>query len=374
MSAKKILEVMGEGIAHGGEEAFINNLISHIDMEGFEIDWLTPYQCKNSFYKNNMKSKGGSIYEFGMTYTPGKNRRHLIKPINQFFDDHHYDVVHIHSGSISALSIISQAAYKHGVKRIIVHSHLASNGSIKSKAIRLAYSPFLYKYPTDYMACSIDAANAKYSYLIQKKKKVDIINNGIELGKYKINKETRKKIREELEIPTNSRVIGHVGRFSQEKNHELIIKCFSEIYRANEKIFLLLVGDGEMQNAIKQMAKDLQIENRIRFAGYVNNIQDYYQAMDIFVLPSFYEGFAIAAIEAQAAGLPCLFSDRLDVKTTINKNVITLPVSENDYNLWAKMICTHIYDEPLCDQSLLIEQGFDIGETAKRIRKVYMEE
>ncbi len=374
MQKRRVLEVMGEGIAHGGEEAFINNLITFIDKDGLTIDWLTPYQCKNAFYENNMKSKGGSIYELGMTYTPGKNRWHLVKPINQFFDKHHYDVVHIHSGSISALSIISQAAYKHGVKRIIVHSHLASNGSIKSKAIRLAYSPFLYKYPTDYMACSIDAANAKFSKLIQKKKKVEIINNGIELGKYIINHETREKIREKMEIPTDSRVIGHVGRFSQEKNHELIIKSFSKIYRANENVYLLLVGDGEMQSAIKQMAKDLRIDNRIRFAGYVNNIQDYYKAMDIFVLPSFYEGFAIAAVEAQAAGLPCVFSDRLDVKTTINKNVITLPVSENDYNLWAETICEHLYDEPICDQSLLIEQGFDIGETARQIRKVYMDE
>ena len=133
MSTKKILEVMGEGIAHGGEEAFINNLVTHIDMEGLEIDWLTPYKCYNTLYENNLKSKGGNVYEMGLTYTPGKNRWHLAKPMNEFFRKHHYDVVHIHSGSISALSLISQAAFKNGVKKIIVHSHLASNGSLKSK-------------------------------------------------------------------------------------------------------------------------------------------------------------------------------------------------------------------------------------------------
>lgn len=373
MEKKKVLEVMGEGIVHGGEEAFINNLITFIDMDGLTIDWLTPYKCENAFYANNLRSKGGTIYEMGLSYTPGKNRWHLIKPINKFFDEHHYDVVHIHSGSISALSIVAQAAYKHGVKQIIVHSHLASNGSIKSKAIRLVYSPYLYKYPTNYMACSIDAANAKFSSLIQKKKKIMIINNGIELAKYKLDSTIRRKIREEVGIPIDSRVIGHVGRFSPEKNHEFLINSFSNIYKTNENAYLLLVGDGELHNSIKQMAKDMQIDNRICFAGYVNNIQDYYKAMDLFVLPSLYEGFAIAAVEAQATGLPCVFSDRLDAKTTINKNVFTLPVSENDYTLWAEVISKHLYDEPLCDQSLMLNQGFDIGETANQIRRIYME-
>lgn len=367
----KILEVMGEGIAHGGEEAFINNLVTHIDMEGLTIDWLTPYKCYNTVFENNLKNKGGNVYEMGLSYTPGKNRWHLTKPMNQFFTEHHYDVVHIHSGSTSALAIIAGAAHKHGVKKIIVHSHTGGNNSLKSKLVRSAYSPYIIKYPTDYMACSMNAAEAKFPPVISKSR-TKIINNGIELAQYRFDIEKRNRIREALDIPSDSYVIGHAGRFSPEKNHRLIIQCFEKVLKRNNNCYLLLIGDGELHEEMKQMANDLAVGEKIRFAGYVTNIADYYSAMNLFVLPSFFEGFAIAAVEAQAAGIPCVLSDRISRETVINNNVFMLPIEEVYYDTWAETICNHLDDEPVIDQSLLLKRGFDIQETVRQIREVYL--
>lgn len=373
MENMRILEVMGEGIAHGGEEAFINNLILNMNMEGLTIDWLTPYTCYNSLYENNLKSKGGKVFELGLSYTPGKNRWHLTEPLNNFFAEHHYDVVHIHSGSISALALISGAAYKHGVKKIIVHSHLGSNGSLKSRLIRTMYSPSLQKYPTVYLACSREAAEAKFSKKIVNSK-VQLINNGIDLSMYKQNDEIREKIRKALGIPQNSRVIGHVGRFSPEKNHQHILRCFEKTLQKEPNCRLMLLGDGELHEAIKQMAKDMSIEDKVCFVGYVDNVSDYYKAMDLFILPSFYEGFSIALIEAQATGLPCFISDQMDAKSAIYPNVYKLSIGEGSETVWADSICEHLYDEPIKDQALLTQKGFDVKETARQIRAIYMKD
>ncbi len=373
MERKKILQVMGEGIMHGGEEAFINNLISNIDMEGLSIDWLTPYICNNEFYRNTVISRGGSLYEMKMSYTPGKNRWHLIKPMDLFFAEHHYDVVHIHSGSTSALALISRSAYRHGTKKIIVHSHTAGNNSLKSKTIKTVFNPFLLKYPTDYMACTMSAAEAKFPKSIIRTK-MRIISNGIELAKYHFSTEAKKKIREEMDIPYDSYVIGHTGRFSPEKNHHMILQCYERVLKRNNKCYLLLIGDGILFDEIKQMAKTMSIDDKVRFAGYVQNISDYYSAMNLFVLPSLFEGFAIAAVEAQATGIPCILSDRISRETIINKNVFMLPIGEENYNKWAEAICNHLDDEPIVDQGLLIKQGFDIEDTVQKIREVYMEE
>ncbi len=371
MENLRILEVMGEGIAHGGEEAFINNLITHIDMEGLTIDWLTPYKCYNTVFESNLNNIGGKVYELGLSYSPGKNRWHLTKPLNQFFAEHQYDVVHIHSGSTSAMTIIAGAAHRHGVKKIIVHSHTGGNNSFKSKAVKAAYSPYMHMYPTDYMACSVNAAEAKFPKSVNETK-TKIINNGIELARYCYNPDTRKKIRTEMNIPYDSYVVGHVGRFSPEKNHKFILQCFARVLKRNSNCYLLLVGDGELQEEIKQMAADLSVEEKVRFAGYVSNVPEYYSAMNVFVLPSFFEGFAIAAVEAQATGIPCVLSDRISNETVINKNVLMLPIEEGSSDKWAEVICEHLEDEPIIDQSLLLKRGFDINETVRQIREIYL--
>ena len=372
MEKIRVLEMMGEGIAHGGEEAFISNILTNMDMEGLEIDWLTPYQCKNQFYREQLGKKGGRVFEFGLSYVPGKSRRHIIAPLNTFFSEHHYDVVHIHSGSISVLSYASQIASKHGIKKIIVHSHLGGKKSVKSAIVKAAFSPLMVRYPTIYMACSMEAANMKFPPQIVNNQLI-LINNGINLEKYIYDPETNERIRTELNIPEDARVIGHVGRFNPEKNHQYIIKCFKKVLEKERNCYLLFVGDGELLEDIKQKTRELSIEDNVRFAGYVNNISDYYKAMNLFVFPSLYEGFPISALEAQATGIPCIISDKIDKDTAVCPNVYSLPIENSDVEKWVDTICEHLYEAPLEQQALLKSKGFDIKDTANQIRKIYME-
>ncbi len=370
MQKRRVLETMGEGISHGGEEALIDNIITHIDMEGLSIDWMTPYECNNMKYKDDLTSRGGNVFALGATYKPGKSRYSLVKPLNRFFSEHHYDVVHIHSGSTSSLALIARAAYQHGTKKIIVHSHLANN-SFRSKLIRIAYSHLLKKYPTNYMACSFEAARTKFPRGVESK--VQLINNGIELEQYAPNDIIRERIRDQLNIPQNSKVIGHVGRFSSEKNHKLILRSFKDVIQDKDDCYLLLIGDGPLYEEIQQMAEDLQIEKWVRFAGYVNNVSDYYKAMDLFVLPSVFEGFAIVLIEAQATGIPCLISDTIPDIAIVNSNVYRLSIEAQNASKWAEAIGEHLSERPVNQRSLLVNKGFDIKDTAEQIRTVYME-
>ena len=368
---RRILEIMGEGISHGGEEAFIANLLDSMDPDGLTVDWLTPYRCNNRQYAQILEEKGGKVYELGLSYTPGKSRWHVIAPLDRFFREHAYDAVHIHSGSTSILAIVSWLAHGYGIKRIIVHSHTAGNHGFKSKLIKIAFSPVLKSCPTDYLACSMDAAVTKYPAAAVKNH-LTVINNGINLDKYRADTETRQRIRQEMNIPSDARVIGHVGRFSREKNHAFLLDVFARLLKKRGDCFLLLVGDGELMQAVREKAESLGIAERVRFAGFVNNVADYYQAMDLFALSSLYEGFPIALVEAQAAGLPCVYADQVTADASIGQNVCRLPL--NDTDAWVSAIEDHLADGRSDNRQKLLEKGFDIRDTARRLKALYLKD
>ena len=121
----KVLEVFGEPISSGGQESLVINIISHMNLENMQIDLLTPYYCDHTYYKSVIEELGGKVYEFGLPFEPGKSRFNINKEIDTFFKENKYDVVHVHSGSISVLCIIEYFAKKNGVKKVITHSHCA---------------------------------------------------------------------------------------------------------------------------------------------------------------------------------------------------------------------------------------------------------
>ena len=152
----RVLEVFGEPISNGGQESFVINIVQHINHEHLAIDMLTPYYCDNSYYEDIVKSFGGTIYTFGLSFEPGKSRFNINDKIDAFFKEHPYDVVHIHSGSISILCIMAHFAKKNHVKKIIVHSHCAAeHKTLKYRLTRMASYPYIMSAPTDYCACSV---------------------------------------------------------------------------------------------------------------------------------------------------------------------------------------------------------------------------
>ena len=191
----KVLEVFGEPISNGGQESFVINLIDHMDLKGMTVDLLTPYYCDNKYYEDKVEQWGGKIVTFGLEFQPGQSRFNINKHIDNYFKDNPYDVVHIHSGSISVLAIIAYFAKKNGVKKVITHSHCAvENINLKNKILRTIAGIFMKSCVDVYCACSKVAGESKYTPFIVENKMM-VLKNGVDLPKFKYNEKIRKEIR-----------------------------------------------------------------------------------------------------------------------------------------------------------------------------------
>jgi len=317
-----------------------------------------------------VEAMGGKIYQLNQPFCPEKGRFFLHGALNAFFEAHSYDVVHVHSGSGSMLGLISYCAKKYGTPKVIVHSHTIDiRRGLKKRALQMVLGGILQKYANIYCACSYEAARTKYSKKMLKQ--THVIKNGIAVDKFTYNEEVRNKIRKELSIKEDTFVVGHVGRFSYEKNHEFLIDVFREFHKSNENSILLLLGEGEKQGKIKRKAEAYGLSEAVRFLGAVDNVNVYYQAMDCFVLPSTVEGLPIVSIEAQAAGLPCVVSEAVPPEAKIT-DLFTY-ASLGDIGAW----CGKIKDAMNCQRrdmhQGIVAAGYDIRCTADVVRRLYLE-
>lgn len=366
---RRVLEVFGEPIISGGQEAFVNNVVESIDWSDLSIDLFTPYYCNNKLYKDNVEKRGGKVYAAGLDFKPGKSRFNIEKVIDAHLKTNQYDVVHVHSGSISVLALTAKIARRNGVERVIVHSHSpAEHETIKHLLVKLYFSKTLYKYPTNYLACSMNAALCKYPKKIASTKTV-FLKNGINLEKYKFNPTVREKIRSQLEIENDVYVIGHVGRFSREKNHTFLIDVFNGLIKKGVKVKLLLVGDGELQDEVKNKVLVLGLADNVILTGNISNVNEYMQAMDIFVLPSLYEGLPFVGVEAQASGMPVIVSTGVSQELKLTKSILYIDLSVQK---WIDSIECMLGLSRKNNIEELRKKGFDIKETSSTLKSLYV--
>ena len=366
---KRVLEVFGEPIINGGQESFAINLVQHFNDDEVTIDFYTPYYCGNDFYKAVVKEHGGEVYEIGLPFTPGKSRRNTFDPLNRLLQRKKYDVVHIHSGSLSILALGAKAASQNNVKTILVHSHSpAEHETMRHLAAKCFYYRTLLTKPTYYLACSENAAKWKFPKIVAKKR-TKIINNGIDIEKYQADPDKRRNIRKMLDIDDDTLVIGHVGRFSYEKNHSFILEVFEETIEGIQNAKLLLVGDGELKANIEKEVMNRDLEDKVIFTGSVNDVSQYMQAMDIFVLPSIYEGLPLVGVEAQAAGLPFLVSANVSRELDITGDLVFIQI--DDAKKWKEEIVKDQNLQKKDNTGKIREKGFDINETVCQIKKLY---
>lgn len=367
----KVLELFGEPFAFGGQEAYIINVLQHIDMTDLQIDFLTPYSVDNENYKKIIEEKGGKITAFNLPFNPGGLRFSIKKPLNRFLKENHYDVVHIHSGSISVLALCSAIAKKHHVKKIIVHSHSAGEKkTLKNTVTRLAAMPILAHCPTDYCACSVLAGEWKYSRRIVNKK-LRILNNGVDLNKFAYNAAKGKEIRQKWGISDESFVVGNVGRFCYEKNQSFLVNVFAEVKKIKPDSKLMLIGIGDTQDSIREQVNTLGLQNDVIFVGAVNNVYEHLWAMDVFALPSWFEGMPIVLIEAQAAGLPAVVSQNVTSDAKLIDEVTFLSLEETPA-VWAEAICKMPRPDPASSETIA-KKGYDIVGTSAAVRQLYLE-
>lgn len=369
--AVRILEVFGEPIVNGGQESLVFNIIQNMDTTGLDINVLTLYYCENKRYEEIIEDMGGSIISFNLPFAPGKSRSNLCKPLFKYLRSEKYDVLHIHSGSISVLALSAAVAKRAGIKKIFVHSHCAAERkTLRYRIVKLIMSPLMILYPTDYLACSQIAGEWKYPRAIVKNK-MRILKNGVEIDKFVFDKKKRDIFRKQLGIENKDFVIGHVGRFSYQKNQEFLIELFEEVKKKEKNSKLLLIGNGETIEKIKGMVKRIGFEKDVFFIGNVNNVNDYLHIMDVFVLPSRYEGLPIVGVEAQAAGLPILVSANVSKELKITECVQYIDLK--DKADWVQLICAQKGKDRVQTVEQIRSAGYDIKMTAKYLRKLYLQ-
>lgn len=340
-----VLEMFGEPITFGGQESVVKNMLSSFDLKkDFNIDLFTPYYSDNKEIIDLVEKNNGKVIALNIAFKTGDNRFLLRKPVNEFFNNaKKYDVVHIHTGSLTTMYVYAMIAKKHRVKKVIVHSHIANtNDSLVKKVYKNVLCFLMKKFIDIYMGCSRNAIDTKFTKDIQKK--AIVVNNGIEVEKYKYNEKYRLEIREKYNI-NDKFVIGSLGRISKQKNNKFIVDIFVELLNNfddinKNKIVLMMVGDGDFLYEVKKYADEKKLTNNIIFTGNQVETYKYYQAFDVFIMPSIFEGLPVTSLEAQMSGITCLLSDKVDENCNISSKTKFLSIESTKE--WVLNICDEI--------------------------------
>ena len=335
MKKKNKILIINASSSYGGVSSLLYNYYIHMDKTNLSFDFLSPKKSSFELKEKEITSNGDSIYGLNIKKTGIMFYIELCIKLKKFLRKKNYDVIHINSGITLYNAIVSYVSRKTTTSKIIVHSHSAYKRNYIEKIIDLISKQIIKNNSNYFFACSIEAAEAMFSKKIIKNNLYKIINNGINPNNYKYNEKKRNKIRKELGITKKCVVLGNVARLTEVKNQKFLIKLMEELSVNNEEFKLLIIGDGELKEELKEMVEESNLVQKVIFTGLKENVNDFYNAMDIFLLPSFSEGFGLTALEAQTNGLYCLVSD--GVPSSIN--ITPLITREKlDRKLWLNKI------------------------------------
>lgn len=371
MKKIKILHV-GLSSNMGGIETYLINMHRHIDKDKFELSYLVFKGEEVCFYDELCKYSSKLFY---MEHRR-KNYFKFINDVKAVIKNNKFDYVHFHLMEFSCFEIIL-LFNKYSNSKIILHSHIANdNKRSKKTCILNRLGEILVSRYDNYIKLGCSKNAGEFLFKNFKNKEFKVVNNSINLDKFIYNDKIREKLRDDLSLK-NKLVIGHIGRFVEQKNHERLIDIFYEIYKKNKNTVLLLVGIGPLENSIKQKVNQLKLQDAVKFLGIRNDINEIYQAIDVFVLPSLFEGLPFVLVEAQASGLPCFITDTISNEVKILDTVY--PISLDKDNLfWCDNILNYsnsIENEDRYEMSYkMYKSKFNINNEIKIIENMYTEE
>lgn len=350
----------------GGVETFMCNVYQHINQEEYQIDFLI-HQEINKRYKKIINQGSGNIY-----YVTGikKGVFTYLKNLFDFFKENSdYDIVHLNECSAIYFIYAFPCIFYRNMK-LIVHSHNGdSRNIILHKILKFIQNRFIWKR----WACSEVAAQWMFDKKNISEKNYTIIHNGIDLEQYRYNEDIRIQYRKHFGLENNI-VLGSIARFEYQKNHEFIINLFEGFYHTNNNARLLLVGGGESMNYIKKIVSDKGLDSVVIFLGVRDDISKLLQMLDVFLLPSYFEGLPFVTIEAQASGLPILASNNVSEEIKITDLVIRKSLDDRLED-WIECLNKLIIsgknrgDKIYCDQ--LRDCGYDIKQVVQFIEEQY---
>jgi glycosyltransferase EpsF len=359
----RVAQIVGKWLG-GGVEAFLMNYYRNIDKNKIQFDFIVD-KDSTCVPKEEIESLGGRVIEI----PPYQQIFSYIKELTKILRDNNYKIVH---SNINALSVFPLfCAKRAGVPIRIAHSHSTTNKKEwKKNLLKSILKPFSRVYSNEYFCCTEHAGRWLFGNKLFDSGKVKVINNAIDVDKFTYNEETRNRLRKELNVE-NKFVIGHIGRFIPQKNHEKIISIFNDFHKKNNNSALLLIGEGALKEQMKQKVKDLNLEKDVIFLGQRDNVNEYYQAMDLFLFPSLYEGLGMVMIEAQCSNLPCIASTEVPKIVKINDNVQFIGLNE-DNKIWVKNLEKNNKQFRISKKEDIIKSNYDIKTEVSKLERIYM--
>lgn len=359
---------------HGGIQTFVLENVKYMDKSRVQIDFLVLDDGNEYELESVVKDRKCNLYKLkNIWIKKTTDYCKYYKTVNDFFKKHNdYQVIHLHSSSKNFL--ILALAKKYGIKVRIAHSHnigFQTTSRLQVLLGNLLKFPLRY-YSTHYFACSYLAGRWLFGEKIAKNN-LTVVKNAVDIQKFKYNIDKSIKIKNELGLANNF-VIGHVGRFTHQKNHKFLIEIFKEIVKEEKDARLLLVGTGPLECEIKEKVKALGIENEVKFLGYKKNVELYMQAMDVFLFPSEFEGLGLVLVEAQTAGLYCFTSKDVVPQEVRASSLLEYISLKEDAFYWAKRILNKKNFNRYSPLNDIKSAGYDIHDTSEFLQKFYIEQ
>lgn len=337
-----------------GIETMLMNYYRVLDKTKVQFDFLTHRPVQGA-YDEEIRALGGKIYYAPRLYP--QNYKEYFGYMHKFFEEHgEYEIVHSHIDAMSYLPLL--AAKKAGIPVRIAHSHSTAIDFDFKWLLKQLFRKKIVKVATNYAACSLEAGRYLFG-----KKDVKIIYNALNIEKYGYNVQVRDKKRKELNLD-GKYVIGHVGRFTKAKNHMFILNVFNKLAEKDQSYFLLLIGKGELMGEVQNYIRAKKLQNRVLILSDRDDVCQLYQAMDLFVFPSKYEGLGMGAVEAQISGLKTIVSDQVPKEVKVSDELEVLKLDEN---LWIEKI----FHTQLEQRKTKYCENYDVKKTVMDLKKYY---
>lgn len=359
---KRVLHVLGH-LRRGGAEIFLFNMFREVEKSGIVFDVMTRGENLPEVAEE-IRMRGGKVIE-----TPGfpKHIRKNYRCMKRFFKEHgtEYRAIHVHANSLLYLLPL-RLAKKYGIPIRILHSHNTHPEKSLYKGLHYLNRARLGRLATKRVACSAAAGRWMFG-----KKPYEQVRNAIDVSKFVYNEQVREKLRAQYRV-SDVPVIGTVGRLEQQKNHFFLLDVFCDVRKRTDAV-LFIIGEGSLEEKLKLYAKEKGVEASVVFLKNIANVNDYLQMMDVFVLPSLYEGLGISVIEAQTAGLQVVISDRVPEEAVlISENIRRMKLGAAEE--WAEVI-TELGKRPQDTRKswdkTVTECGYDSATEAKKLVKLY---
>lgn len=357
----KILHIPTGGLFTDGIFSCIYEYAKILTGQGYQMDVLAvnepAIECRRK-----MNDLGQQVIE--IPYRRKNPVKYLWK-LFVYLKKHPYDAVHVH-GSSGLMSIELLAAWLAGCKVRIAHSH---NTHCQNKKADRVLRPLFLRLYTHAFACGKDAGNWLFP-----DRKFFVIPNGRDLDLYAFQEKNRISLRKRYGIERDTLVLGHVGRFNEQKNQKYLLEIFREVKKLHEDTKLVLVGTGEMFSEVNELAENMEFGKDVLFLGNQENVPEILSMMDKMILPSLFEGLPIVVVEWQAAGLPCFISDTVTRECVVMENVWMGSILE-DPGIWAKAVLQQKTQDRAAARESVKEKmrlaGYDIFENASQLGKLY---